>query len=89
MSRAGFEAMEQEFSEREERLDVARASRLRHQEEQQSLSASIADLSTTALRVKAERDEALKLLRRVLQVREMGLQGPMKSDIRHFLSRVA
>ena len=40
-----------------------------------------------AMRYEAERLEALKLLRRVLEVREMGNQGPLKSDIREFLER--
>lgn len=49
------------------------------------LMRTLEELSATALRIKAERDEALKLLRRALQVREAGVHGPLKSDIRAFL----
>lgn len=41
------------------------------------------------MRAKEERDEAIQLLRKVLGVREMGSQGPIKSDVREFLERCA
>lgn len=49
------------------------------------LAGAMTALEETVLRVKEERDEAVRLLRRVLDVREMGLNGPIKSDIRAFL----
>lgn len=42
----------------------------------------------TALRVKDERDTAVKLLRTVLDMRELGAEGPTKTDIRAFLARL-
>lgn len=55
--------------------------------------AQVLDDALTALegmgrRLKAERDEALKLLRRSLEIREAGIDGPHKSDIRAFLARI-
>lgn len=44
--------------------------------------------NATALRVKDERDEALKLLRRTLELREIGNEGAHKTDIRAFLARL-
>jgi hypothetical protein len=44
--------------------------------------------ATAMLRVKDERDEALKLLRRTLELREIGAEGPHKSDIRAFFVRL-
>jgi hypothetical protein len=38
--------------------------------------------------MKDERDEALKLLRRTLELREIGGEGPHKSDIRAFFVRL-
>jgi hypothetical protein len=38
--------------------------------------------------MKDERDEALKLLRRTLELREIGAEGPHKSDIRAFFVRL-
>jgi hypothetical protein len=38
--------------------------------------------------MKDERDEALKLLRRTLELREIGADGPHKSDIRAFFVRL-
>lgn len=52
------------------------------------LMRTLDELSATALRIKAERDEALQLLRRALQVREAGVHGPLKSDVRAFLQRI-
>src|SRR4051812_31578694 len=53
-----------------------------------SLEQSMAALRSTALRVKAERDEAVRLLQRTLDIREMGSQGLHKTAIRQFLSLV-
>lgn len=56
--------------------------------EQPDLDATMASLRATALRVKDERDMAIRLLRRTLDIREMGNDGPHKSDIRAFLARI-
>jgi hypothetical protein len=53
-----------------------------------TLAQSMSDLSDTALRVKDERDVAVKLLRTVLEMRELGAEGPTKSNIRAFLARI-
>jgi len=43
----------------------------------------------SVLRLQRERDEAMKLLQRALELREMGENGPFKSDVRAFLQRVS
>jgi hypothetical protein len=53
-----------------------------------TLAQSMSELSDTALRVKDERDAAVKLLRTVLDMRELGAEGPTKSNIRAFLARI-
>jgi hypothetical protein len=54
----------------------------------ETLAQTMWDLSETALRVKDERDAAVKLLRTVLDMRELGAEGPTKSNIRAFLARI-
>lgn len=53
-----------------------------------ALNLEMAELAETALRVKAERDEAIELLKRTLLLREMGQYGEHKDSIRQFLRRV-
>jgi hypothetical protein len=50
-----------------------------------NLDVTMAELSATALRVKAERDQALRLLKRVLELSSLGKEGPFKADVRAFL----
>lgn len=52
------------------------------------LNATADHLIATALRVKDERDAAVRLLRRTLELREIGAEGPHKSDVRAFLARI-
>lgn len=66
MSRAAFPALEREYNEREERLDVARASRLRHQEEM----AAVAPITTKVLDLASADD-----VREVLQTRIIELEN--------------
>lgn len=53
-----------------------------------SLAATADHLIDTALRIKGERDAAVKLLRRTLEIREAGIDGPHKTDVRAFLARI-
>lgn len=53
-----------------------------------NLEQTMADLHDTAMRVKYERDAAVKLLRRTLELAEIGSEGPHKSDVRAFLARI-
>ena len=46
------------------------------------LEVEIAELEVVALRVKAERDEAVRLLRAI------GKKGPFKTQVREFLKRI-
>jgi hypothetical protein len=56
--------------------------------EQMGMAETMADLSATALRVKAERDQAVRLLKRTLEIREMGAHGQHKSEIRALLALI-
>jgi hypothetical protein len=51
------------------------------------LISTLDDLEETALRVKAERDEAVKLLQESLLYSATGSSGPFKSRVREFLER--
>ena len=51
------------------------------------LEATMQALEQTALRVKAERDEAIRLLREALLYSAAGKEGPFKTRIREFLAR--
>lgn len=52
------------------------------------LSLTMACLRDTALRVKSERDQAMKLLREVLHLETLGSQGPYKTKVREFLAKI-
>lgn len=58
-----------------------------HQQHEQTV-ASFEELRTEALRVKAERDEAIGLLQRVLSFRDGALVHILQADLRLFLARV-
>lgn len=53
-----------------------------------ALNAEIADLGKVAMRIQAERNEAIRLLKETLLIREAGINGPHKSAIREFLGRI-
>jgi hypothetical protein len=48
----------------------------------------LASLAETALRVKAERDEAIALLRESLIYSFAGKEGPFKTRVKEFLGKV-
>jgi len=51
----------------------------------ETMDQTMADLTETALRVKAERDEAVKLLKEALLYSHIGADGVFKSKVRAFL----
>jgi hypothetical protein len=53
-----------------------------------ALNAEIAALAKVALRIQAERNEAIRLLKETLLIREAGINGQHKSAIREFLQRI-
>lgn len=57
--------------------------------EAEAVSLSDSMDSVTAIRVKAERDQALKLLREVLHLSTLGSEGDYKTRVRSFLARLA
>lgn len=86
MSRGAFPGID--YAQREHEDQVERSRQEREGVPGLELAADIQDISVIALRIKDERDEALRLLRRSLEVREAGVHGPLKSDIRAFLQRI-
>lgn len=53
-----------------------------------SLDTAVGELEATALRVKAERDHAVKLLREVLTYETIGRDGPFKTKVREWFARI-
>lgn len=51
----------------------------------ESLKEAMDTLAVTAMRVKAERDEAVKLLKEALLYSHIGADGPFKTTVRKFL----
>lgn len=53
-----------------------------------TLNEAVDDLLANAMRVKAERDEAVRLLKESLLYSHIGTEGPFKSRVREFLARL-
>jgi hypothetical protein len=54
----------------------------------QSMDETMRDLANTAMRVKEERDEAVRLLKEGLLYQHIGAYGSYKSRVREFLIRL-
>lgn len=54
----------------------------------ESMDETMRDLANTALRVKEERDEAVRLLKEGLLYSHIGQHGSFKSKVREFLIRM-
>src|SRR3954470_7243415 len=52
------------------------------------MTGTVLDLHQRDAALQDERDAAVKLLRRTLELNEMGSEGPHKSDVRAFLARI-
>lgn len=58
------------------------------EEQVAALRATVREVAEIGARNADERNDAVRLLRRVLDHRELGTDGPVKSDIRAFLARL-
>lgn len=54
----------------------------------ESFQETMDSLEATALRVKAERDEAVRLLKEALIYSHIGANGPFKTTVRQFLAKL-
>ena len=54
----------------------------------ESMDETMRGLANTALRVKEERDDAVRLLKEALLYSHIGAEGPFKSKVREFLIRL-
>ena len=54
----------------------------------ESMDETMRGLANTALRVKEERDDAVRLLKEALLYSHIGAEGPFKSKVRMFLIRL-
>ena len=54
----------------------------------ESMDETMRGLANTALRVKEERDDAVRLLKEALLYSHIGAEGPFKSKVRAFLGKI-